>query len=1792
MNLPKPPPLTIPKEPVTPPAGQGLPAPPPLGVADIPERGIRAGAAHLRRQGVAFEDARRAGAAAAYLAGRMGVSPEYAATHFSAISKALYNKEYTPSGLFNILADDYRSAAQSFKYSREAGNMMINGNLTPGNVAAIMKDRHRVPRSNIGKLKGADKLAAQTGSLLGSIVPNALRSGAGGVLGFGLGSATGVPGAGMVGGKIGASLVGAKVGYVSAFGEMFLGFMDHETADGQTVFEHISGLDEAAQAEAYAAVTPIIQGLAIPHAGLEFLQVKGLIKGGGDLVEAVAKRTAKEGVGPVTNALMRRLGRLIVENAGNVTEQMAQEVAQTAIEEASADIMAKRIDDYGAIVEREGIKGWGDAIKETLEMTGAMVLLQLPGATVRAGRAARTAVREDRADNAEIGTAATVPLDTLIPPDRPATPSERQSGESMVRVWIDSDGGKHVVNGSAAYDAAVARGDTEVRTRVVMRAEDSVDVDTDIEFQDDITQMTRDEFAEMRDRMKREGREEGSRLNRVLFQTKLSEAISLTAEQMNTAMSIVDAVAKYRGVSTDEYLSTAFREDAFVHQRAIPGARAAVQFTDGQAQIVFSDVSDFSSFMHEFAHVARGSLRSEDLQAIEAHYDASFDGGNIEAEERWARDMETYFRTGETPAPGLKNVFRRLARLMRDIYGSIIPTLDAPVKEVLDRVFGDVERDALSFSPTTPDVMVGQPQNHHATIKQAVEDGIFVPDRVLRDYEGETWAARELAARDALRRGYGRVLEMAQGIESPDALRAKYEDMFGEGSPLDSAFYEKAWNMANAKSRPDMNRAFIRSMASDDSINQALQTLAGGEPVRGIPSTAQRMIKRGYFANNGERAAFRQMMAKRPEVFRRALAEASGDMPAIRQLSYETDVETVLGLETQDTGTRSSRARLASRISDPEVREKVLLGQYAEDDIEALIKAAEKERIRAEGEHARDIGKLEKQIEALEVKGKERLAKAKGQKKEALDKIREQTSAKVKAIREKYAGSKKAALAKVVERQKERNALRKVRELRKRLIGRIRRPMGKGNSGPIIWARQLVLDVQAQTRKKKDEFFSLSERSVKRIELDEALQENSDIRRFIGRKIGELNIDDIEFINDSLNYIRTYGRGVMVDRIRREAQKREALIRDFAARVYKGDTIPKGTSIEAQNQRKSSWWVKHALAVKSPNRLIRDLLGTEDSPFFRAFVQDLRSRESQSLSNIQKHLEDYQTWVQKNEVDTKELYNGELSSGGRTYTVQQVMTMYLSQSNSEADAAVVHGEFQGDRELRDRFVDMLDPRYKDLADFISAQYGTMTGRFGGAFERNKNIEFTQVEGKYFPMLRIGEMYTTESEAMADRIVKSGEFRRASMDTSRAKGRVKIRDEFQKPIKLELVDVFFREMPKMERYAALGDWVTRMDAVRKDPLFQGVVESRLGMEANRWFQDFINDVMDPTPYTGYDPTERFLTRVRKYNTLGVLAGNLKTMAIQGFSYFQAMGKVGLVDLAAAPWQYVMKNPMKINEFINRKDPLMKDRSINPAIAEARKAREKGVLGAAVNLSQEMMKPIGWIDKMTASMVWMAKYNEVMRTTGSDAQAVEAARQLVLESQPTSLVGELPALYRSKSELVKWLTRFTRQLNQIYNTVMFDAPYAVRQGELFTAMAMYLGTALNFAVMSYFSGFRLPEDPEDVPKEVAEEALTRIISMIPMYGSVLSAMLSGRYEAGVQPLPFAEEIVTALRMAASDDKDLDDIMKTLASVGMGVGISIGAPAVAIRRTVNAIRSAAEGKSPMPDLIPGLFIEEDKK
>lgn len=138
--------------------------------------------------------------------------------------------------------------------------------------------------------------------------------------------------------------------------------------------------------------------------------------------------------------------------------------------------------------------------------------------------------------------------------------------------------------------------------------------------------------------------------------------------------------------------------------------KGAVTFDGVQATIRAFEAADFSTMIHENAHVFRrvlmdvaertgdtGSLA--DLATIEEWAGAQDGMWTVDAEEKFARGFENYIRNGEAPTPKLKAAFETFKKLMVEIYrvvtGSAIDVKVTPeVKDIFDRMLGAEEVEA------------------------------------------------------------------------------------------------------------------------------------------------------------------------------------------------------------------------------------------------------------------------------------------------------------------------------------------------------------------------------------------------------------------------------------------------------------------------------------------------------------------------------------------------------------------------------------------------------------------------------------------------------------------------------------------------------------------------------------------------------------------------------------------------------------------------------------------------------------------------------------------------------------------------------------------------------------------------------------------------------------------------------------------------------------------------------------------------------------------------------------------
>jgi polyhydroxyalkanoate synthesis regulator phasin len=132
------------------------------------------------------------------------------------------------------------------------------------------------------------------------------------------------------------------------------------------------------------------------------------------------------------------------------------------------------------------------------------------------------------------------------------------------------------------------------------------------------------------------------------------------------------------------------------------GNKGSVEFTHGgEAVIRALENPNASTGIHELAHVARrflfdksvpkdnrAGITDEHITTAEAWAGANDGKWTKEAEEKFARGFERYMRYGAAPSPALKNIFKKFADWLTDIYSTLTGSaIDVEVSPEMTKVF-------------------------------------------------------------------------------------------------------------------------------------------------------------------------------------------------------------------------------------------------------------------------------------------------------------------------------------------------------------------------------------------------------------------------------------------------------------------------------------------------------------------------------------------------------------------------------------------------------------------------------------------------------------------------------------------------------------------------------------------------------------------------------------------------------------------------------------------------------------------------------------------------------------------------------------------------------------------------------------------------------------------------------------------------------------------------------------------------------------------------------------------------
>ncbi len=231
-------------------------------------------------------------------------------------------------------------------------------------------------------------------------------------------------------------------------------------------------------------------------------------------------------------------------------------------------------------------------------------------------------------------------------------------------------------------------------------------------------------------------------------------------EEVDVAGALIDLRAKALNMTTQAWTDRYLAPGIFAEGEALDpyiltqAKKAAVTFLeDGRALIHLSRTADFSSWVHEIAHVFRRQLESQDAAAAAAWAGAT-DGWNEAAEEKWAVGLEEYLRDGTAPSPELTSLFQKFADWLKRIYQAITARVEISpdIRRVYDRLFGDQRPERQEGQP-----VLYQPGESSETPSSRLTR--LLESKPVRITSSEEWKAADPATLRILAREEYRKLE-------------------------------------------------------------------------------------------------------------------------------------------------------------------------------------------------------------------------------------------------------------------------------------------------------------------------------------------------------------------------------------------------------------------------------------------------------------------------------------------------------------------------------------------------------------------------------------------------------------------------------------------------------------------------------------------------------------------------------------------------------------------------------------------------------------------------------------------------------------------------------------------------------------------------------------------------------------------------------------------------------------------------------------------------------------------------
>ena len=324
---------------------------------------------------------------------------------------------------------------------------------------------------------------------------------------------------------------------------------------------------------------------------------------------------------------------------------------------------------------------------------------------------------------------------------------------------------------------------------------------------------------------------------------------------------------------------------------------------------------------------------------------------------------------------------------------------------------------------------------------------------------------------------------------------------------------------------------------------------------------------------------------------------------------------------------------------------------------------------------------------------------------------------------------------------------------------------------------------------------------------------------------------------------------------------------------YPGIHIQDIGSKETEKATRAGAWRGFQSNTLRPSRIFNMLDGGKDGVVTEWLYNKVNEVEDQTLRGIDARIEPAQEKMKELGITAASL-GKLLHHKDKSYTVDEVLSMYIGIKNKDSRKALMYGnEINAIRIFA--LIRQLTPEQRAWAEYMMKEFNDNYDRINKTLLKDQNRVMKAVEA-YFPIRRQDVDYHELSAEMAEDILMRTGASRTYVGKGFTKERTMHSVRYQLPMKLGATRIWMDQVAKQEKYIAQAILVKRLHRIFGDWDVKKAITRTYGKQYNDRILKYIDDVANPNIYKALDSAGRLSRTLRQNAALSYLAFNAVTM----------------------------------------------------------------------------------------------------------------------------------------------------------------------------------------------------------------------------------------------------------------------------------------------------------------------------